>query len=357
LTQSCATCLEKNPRRFETRIQLIAERYARSTTPWVLGYSGGKDSSAVLKLLYEALCMVPKRKTRVYVVYCDTGVEIPIVREHVRTTFNRLRAEAKADGVPVTIRIAEPSIEDRYFVKVIGRGYPPPTNRFRWCTDRLRINPIKRLLASQRTRAATIVVGTRFGESAERDRVLEEHKQSTDRFYFRQSGSADVTLFAPIVDFAVTDVWRVLLTLRRPNAVDGNRVLAIYRDAGAECPVVRDEHGTPCGAGRFGCWTCTVVRKDRAVTSLVEQGHTEMRPLLLFRNWLADVRDQPSARCGIRRNGTVGLGPLTISTRMEALRRLQIAERDSGMSLISQKEVVAIRRLWESDRKSGRYFE
>lgn len=307
--------------------------------------------------MYEALLRVQKRTSRVYVAYCDTGVEIPIIREQVRTTFDRLRAEAKADGVPITIKIAEPRMEDRYFVKVIGRGYPPPTNKFRWCTDRLRIHPIKRLLSTRRARAATVVVGTRFGESAERDRVLEEHTQGTDRFCFRQSGSTAVTLFAPIVDFEVTDVWKVLLTVQRPTAVDGNRVLKIYRDAGAECPVVRDEHGTPCGAGRFGCWTCTVVRKDQAVTSLIAQGYSEMRPLLLFRDWLAQVRDQRSARCGIRRNGTVGLGPLTVSTRMEALRRLQIAERDSGMSLISREEVVAIRRLWDRDRKSERYFE
>lgn len=322
-----------------------------------MGFSGGKDSSAVLKLLYEALRRIPTCKTKVYVAYCDTGVEIPVVREHVRSTFAKLRLESKADGIPITIRIAEPSIEDRYFVKVIGRGYPPPTNRFRWCTDRLRINPIKKLLASQRIRGATVIVGTRFGESDQRDRVLEEHKEGADRFTFRQSGSSNVELFAPIVDFSVSDVWKVLLNMQRPAAVDGSRVLTIYRDAGAECPVVRDEHGTPCGAGRFGCWTCTVVRKDRAVSSLVQQGYAHMSPLLSFRNWLADVRDQPSARCHIRRNGTVGLGPLTISTRMEALCRLQAAEQDSGMSLISTAEVAEIQKLWQIDKESGRYFE
>lgn len=311
----------------------------------------------MLKLVYEAMYRVREAQRKVEVIYCDTGVEIPVVREHVRSTFRKLRAEAKADDLPLRIRIAEPRVEDRYFVKVIGRGYPPPTNKFRWCTDRLRINPIRRLMASVKSPAATVLVGTRNGESAERDRILARYRKPSERFFFDQAGSASTRLFAPIVDFTVPDVWSALLTLPRPVAVDGQRVLEIYKDAGAECPVVRDEHGTACGNGRFGCWTCTVVRKDKAVTSLVSQGYEEMGPLLEFRNWLAAVRDERSARCKVRRNGAPGLGPLTLDTRKEALRRLRHAERDSGLTLISAVEVDAIRSLWRIDRASSAYQE
>jgi DNA sulfur modification protein DndC len=293
----------------------------------------------------------------VEIIYCDTGVEIPLVREHVRLTFRRLRAEARTDELPIKITIAEPRVEDRFFVKVIGRGYPPPTNKFRWCTDRLRINPIRRVLASVPSPAATVLVGTRNGESAERDRILARYRKPSEKFFFEQSGSASTRLFAPIVDFTVPDVWAALLSLVRPVAVDGQRVLEIYKDAGAECPVVRDDHGTACGNGRFGCWTCTVVRKDKAVTSLVSQGHAEMEPLLDFRNWLAAVRDERSARCKVRRNGAPGLGPLTLATRKEALHRLRAAERNSGLPLISDVEIDAIRALWRADRASSVYQE
>jgi|ERR1700683_1669217 len=356
-TQSCETCLLSESRWIDARIGLIAEQYALGDEPWLLGFSGGKDSSAVLKLVYEAVRRTSNAKRLVNVVYCDTGVEIPVVREHVRRTFRRLRLEAKADGIPLRITIAQPNIQDRYFVKVIGRGYPPPTNKFRWCTDRLRINPIRRVLKAQHAKSATVIVGTRGGESAERDRVLARYRNENAQFYFRQHGAPNIRLFAPIVDFGTRDVWSILLSVTKPTAVDGNQVLSIYKDAGAECPVVRDTHGTPCGNGRFGCWTCTVVRQDKAVTNLVAQGYSEMEPLLEFRNWLAAFRDQPSARCRVRRNGVMGSGPLTLRARRETLERLRYAERRSGQQLISKAEITMIRLLWKRDRNSASYRE
>lgn len=308
-----------------------------------------------MKLVYSALLRVHRFKRRVIVAYCDTGVEIPTARREALRVLRRLAEEARVDGLPIVTRIAQPPLANRFFVKVIGRGYPTPTNKFRWCTDRLRIHPMQKLLAGVPN--ATIVLGARTGESAERDRVLSKHRIAGSSLRYRQAGRTDVTVLAPVVDFSVADIWTTLATVAKPTGLEGQRILELYREAGADCPSFRTEHGTACGAGRFGCWTCTVVRKDRSVTGLVSSGHTELLPLLNFRNWLAWIRDVPEARCTRRRNGRPGPGPLTLKIRRQALALLKQAEQQSGMKLIEAREVRAIKALWKADRESPTYRE
>jgi len=105
-------------------------------------------------------------------LYCDTGVEIPVIAEHVRKTLARIKRQAKQDGIPIQAKIVKPRLEDSFFVKVIGRGYPPPTNRFRWCTDRLRIGPVRRVMQSSAKGHSLMLLGTRWKESLERTRTL-----------------------------------------------------------------------------------------------------------------------------------------------------------------------------------------
>ena len=355
--QHCERCLEApiDPR-LGSRLDLIEREYRSGTAPWVIGFSGGKDSSAVLKLVFRVLERSVERQRPVYVVYCDTGVEIPPIATFVRRTLEGVEEEAKKGRLPLTVRIARPAPQNTFFVKVIGRGYPPPTNKFRWCTDRLRIDPVRQILRKVSPNSAVVLLGTRKGESSERDRTLRKHRARRPHYY-KQSGNSAVKVFAPIEDFTVLDVWSTLYALPSPLCLDTTALAQLYRDAGSECPIVRDSKGTPCGAGRFGCWTCTVVRKDRAVSNMVEEGRADLRPLLEFRNWIAAVRDEPAYRCRWRRNGRRGLGPLTLAARKEILRRLRVASRDAQVPLIEASEVRMIHQMWSWDRHSDTYRE
>jgi DNA sulfur modification protein DndC len=356
LTKSCRSCLHRPGTVQELAIQVIRDEYLRGDEPWFLGFSGGKDSSAVLKLTYEAMRRVAHPERPVTVVYCDTMVEIPVVAGFVRSTLRRLAKEAKADNLPLRVKLARPPIGDRFFVKVIGRGYPPPTNKFRWCTDRLRIDPVRRVIGQKFNERAIVLLGTRSGESYQRDRTL-ARQTLEGAYYFRQVGNPNVRLFAPIVDFSTSDVWTTLFNLPLPTSLDTDRLFTLYQDAGAECPIIKDPNGTPCGTGRFGCWTCTVVRRDKAVSSMVTEGHAGLEPLLEFRNWLAKMRDDPTNRCRFRRNGVKGLGPLTLSARKTILRRLLAAESAAARRLIGKSEVTAIKALWKMDLGSSTYRE
>ncbi len=337
-------------------VQDISAAFSDRARRWVIGFSGGKDSSAVLKLAWMALQAGASPAQEVLIVYCDTGVEIPVIGDYVANTMRQLQAEARAAGLPLKTVVAEPEINDRFFVKVIGRGYPTPTNKFRWCTDRLRINPVQRILKATGPMDAVVMLGIRNNESAERDRVLTEYRKG-DSKYFRQSGAGATEVFAPILDFEVIDVWTTLTSGGPPSAIDGTQLAALYRQASGECPIVRDPSGSACAQGRFGCWTCTVVRKDRAVEGLVSEGHGALEPLLKYRNWMATARDHRPYRCKRRRNGAAGVGPLTLSARREFLRRLLHAERLSGMRLIKPEELQRIRELWQADRRDPMYPE
>ncbi|MBB4081097.1 DNA sulfur modification protein DndC [Lewinella aquimaris] len=348
----CEKCLNPISEKNEFSIQVISEELLADPRDWIIGYSGGKDSSTVLALVLESLRRTRSDKT-VTIVYCDTGVEIPLVNEYVYTVFNNLTEECKLFNINVQIKVAKPKLEDTFFVKVIGRGYPSPTNKFRWCTDRLRINPIKQMIPDDTN--VTVLLGVRKGESIERDRTITKH--STDGIYrYKQVGNSNVSIFSPIIDYSTRDVWETLKHSKFPQSIDYQVLGELYRSAGAECPVIKDPKGSACGKGRFGCWTCTVVRQDSAVTLLIEQGYENLRPLLKFRNWLYLARDNPKFRCKKRRNLQPGLGPLTLSAREIILEKLLEAQNVSKIKLITQAEIDLIQELWKKDKNSMSYL-
>lgn len=326
-------------------VERIAQAYGADDEPWVVGFSGGKDSSALLKLLFLALRHTRSYHKPVTVLYCDTGVEIPLASTLARSVLTAFRTEALEAGLPISTAIAEPPLEERFFFKIIGRGYPPPTDKFRWCTDRLRINPVGQLLEAKGYDSATILVGVREGESATRDETLRENV-SGDRYWRKQKGFSSRRLFVPILDFDTIDVWKTLLMIETPVSVPGQKIADLYIDASGECPVVRDDHGAPCGKARFGCWTCTVAKNGTTLRHLISAGHESLTSLLDFRLWLDKHRNNPRYRWKNRRNGQPGPGPMTLTWRRMALEKLLESQKKSGLCLISKTEENEIRRYW-----------
>jgi DNA sulfur modification protein DndC len=332
----------------EGTVSLIQKEYLSSTNPWYIGFSGGKDSSTILKLTFLALMNLKYPQKMVTVLYCDTGVDIPIFASLVKRTLASIENEANSYGIPIKTKIAIPLIQDSFFSKVIGKGYPTPTNKFRWCTDRLRIKPINSVLKSTNSKLNIVLLGIRKGESIERDKIIVRHETGKD-YYFRQSDNANTKIFAPIINYSTEDVWATIAYNPIPNSINAIELMALYRHSGSECPIIKDPRGSPCGKGRFGCWTCTVVRKDKAVQSLVNEGYDQLKPLLSFRNWLVQIRDNPTYRANKRRNGQVGLGPFTLSARKEILDKLLEAEHLSGYKLLTQEESNYIEACWIED--------
>ena len=351
----------------------IQKVYLENARPWVIGYSGGKDSTTALQLIWYALAELPpeERKYPVYVISSDTLVETPVIVSYITGTLDRIETTAREQKMPFQTALVRPKTEDTFWVNLIGKGYPAPYTRFRWCTDRMKIQPANRFILEKVTEYGEVimVLGVRKGESATRDQVLSLHNIQNS-LLLRHTTLPNAFVYAPIVDFSLNDVWMYLLSNSSPWGSDNRQLVTLYRNTSAqgECPLVVDETTPSCGNSRFGCWTCTVVTKDKAMEGLIDNGEEWMEPLLEFRNFLAETQDparKPKDREHRRRNGQITIlndklvyGPYTLEFCKELLKRLLTTQqqvRENGpnpdIKLITDAELEEIRRIWRTERQ------
>ena len=348
--------------------EVIAREYGRKhAQPWVIAYSGGKDSTLLLQVTWEVLAALPDdgRRREVHVVGNDTLVESPLVIRHLRASMDRIAAAAEEAGLPIRTRITRPHIDQTFWVNVIGRGYIPPTRNFRWCTDRMKILPTGSLLERlvKRHGRAVLLVGTRKSESEQRRRNMAKRRVSGSRMN-AHGVIAGCRVFAPLAELDDEDVWKVLMQRRAPWGGTHRSLITLYRNAGGgECPLVLSKEDAPsCGttSPRFGCWTCTVVAKDRSMRGLIASGHEDaavLERLFDFREWLVELREDDGNRQQVRRDGNTRsradgsrvLGPFTLAVRGMILDRLRALEGETGWTLISDAEEEIIRDIWRRD--------
>jgi DNA sulfur modification protein DndC len=335
--------------------ELLDEYTQPHRKPWVIGYSGGKDSTVVLQLAIETMRAVETMRAGplrpLEVVMNDTLVESPLLINHARSELDRVREFVEARGLPVTITITTPKPEESFWVCMIGRGYPAPHRHFRWCTDRLKIRATGDYLAAKAERESLILLlGVHVGESAIRDQSVERYR--SDGRLSPHNTMANCLVYKPIVDFTTADVWDVLMQRPPPWGGTHRDLWTLYRNAaGGECPLVLDKGDAPsCGSSsaRFGCWTCTVVEKDRSARASVDAGHEELEPLADFRDWLKAISRERSRR-RFKNDGRQVPGPFTRATRREILERLTALEAEFGTPLISNDERGLIAEFWAKD--------
>jgi DNA sulfur modification protein DndC len=341
----------------ETKIEEVRRVLKNWNGPIAVAYSGGKDSSVVVKLVYAALLREPSLSSKVSFIYCDTEVESPVVDSFVKYTLGHLSQEMRDSNLQSEVKILKPRIDQSFFVRIIGRGYPPPTTFFRWCTTDLRIRPVQHFLKDAGPNSL-VVVRMRWGGSRQRDRGMTKHgtQELGDAVIQKQRGAGSTAhLYMPIANFDFADVWLTLYELEVPMSIDVFKLAQLYREGSGECPVVREMNDKPCARARFGCWSCTVVRKDRSSDNLLQAGHSSLQPYADFRTWLIEFRQDPLKRCFRRRNGTAGLGPFTLAARREILDRLTELERQVDAVILSSEQRSYIAQLWEEDASSSKY--
>lgn len=331
--------------------------YLGDERPWIVGFSGGKDSTALVQFVYYMLLALPieQRRKRVFVLASDTKVEMPSIVERIDRELILLRAAATRDQLPIEAHTVYPELGDSFWANLIGRGYPSPRPKFRWCTDRLKILPVSKFILERVSQLGSVVVvlGSRIAESTTRAQTMASHHIEGQRFR-PHTDLPKAWVYTPIQYLSSDDIWVYLLQVKSPWGGDNRGLVALYRRAsGGECPLVIDTSTPSCGQSRFGCWVCTVVEHDRSMESLVEAGEDRFVPLLEFRDYLREVRENRAARENIRRNGLPakedGKGPFTLPTRRDLLRRLLLAQKTSGETLIEHAELRAISEIWATE--------
>ena len=358
-------------------IKEIQDTYLADSRPWIIGYSGGKDSTSILSLIYAALLKLrPEERLKpIYVVSSDTLVETPVVVDMIDHLIDRINSQAKEDGLPMSAHKVVPKMNQTFWVNLLGRGYPAPTQTFRWCTERMKIDPVSEFITSKAAEFGQVVVvlGSRSQESASRAQVIKKHK--TGGVLSKHSSLPNAYTYMPIVDWSADEVWQYLMSAECPWGGDNQMLFELYKGSNqGECPLVIDKSTPSCGNSRFGCWTCTVVTEDKALHGLIESGETWMKPLLEFRNKLYHTTNpemKTTFRNHKRRTGKVSYmrgeinddsntqakhipGPYWFKYRKEWLKEIletQKAMNDAGheIKLIHEEELHAIRQEWLRD--------
>ncbi|MFK8273207.1 DNA phosphorothioation system sulfurtransferase DndC [Capnocytophaga canimorsus] len=360
-------------------IEEIADQYAieDNDRPWIIGFSGGKDSTVLLTLTWLALLKIKNEQghkylTRdVWVVCNDTLVENPIITHYVNKVLKKIEDASLTHNLPIKVRKTIPRLEDSFWVNLIGKGYPAPNNAFRWCTERLKIKPTSRFVSDivkseeNDHHEAIILVGTRKSESVTRAKSIKKHEIRGKRLT-KHPLQNNVFVYSPIKELELEEVWYIINTFKSPWGADNKELFDIYMDASAddyECPtmVSNDEHKS-CGQSRFGCWTCTVVKQDKSISAQIENGKKWLIPLRDLRNWIQEERNKPENRSHLRRDGSSAAiphgGVVEMKHRAEILEKVFEAQKTINglgyeIELINKQELIAIQVIWYRDL----YFE
>ena len=342
--------------------------YLHDQRPWMIGYSGGKDSTLLCQLVFEMLESLPEenRSKPVYIVTSDTMVENPIVKAYMHRMNRAINDASNRKKLNIQAHMIYPETRQTFWSLVIGLGYPTPEPPgFRWCTERLKINPSNAFTYNTIKRDGEIVIllGVRKAESAARSRSISsreiEGKLLTPHPHIQKA-----YVYSPLAEIPNEDVWAYLLKDNGKSAwnTDNNYLYSLYQgenlsEEDSVVGQVNKDNMKVTGNSRFGCWICTMVKEDKSLKNFIDHGATELIPLRDFRNWLVDLRSNPDARDYRRRNGNVylmsngefGRGPFTMEARKEILRRLLQLEVDTGFDLITIDELKVIDKMWEDE--------
>ena len=377
MAEKCVSCeankqgVTINKDTIDGLMETIRNLYLCDDIPWVIGYSGGKDSTATLQLVWLALSALPKEQIKkpVHIINTDTMVESPVISKWVQKSLETMDEAAEKQGLPfVTYRLT-PSMDNTFWVNFIGRGYPFPRKKLRWCTDRLKIQPVNTFVKDQIAEHGEIimVIGTRKAESARRAKTMAYYEKKRVRELLSPNQAmVNELVFSPLEDWNDNDVWVFLMQNKNPWGYSNKKLLTLYKGATAdnECPMMVEKGLPSCGKSRFGCWVCTMVAQDKSMEAMISNDEEKawMTPLLEFRNKFGDEeldRDRRSFRkmAGYLQGSYKQLhhGPYKKEVREEWLRDLLIIQKDinengpeefSDFELITLPELRIIRRIW-----------
>lgn len=330
-------------------IEELKEQYFADERPWVVTYSGGKDSTCVLQLvltMLQELHAEGKDYKHTYVVSSDTQVEMPIIERYIQTKLDEITRFADNSSLKLSCHKLSPKIEESFWTLMLGKGYPAPTSSFRWCTERMKINPATEFLKNlvNRHQSILMLLGVRSAESQRRETSIANRKLN-QRGLSPHDNIPNAFVLSPIKHWSNEEVWTYLSETGNSSIQypwkDHSYMMSLYDKGSGEgdCNIALNPEAPSCGKTRFGCWVCTVVEKDRSMEGMLANGEEWMQPLWRYREKLYVYRQPDSGmRDTRRRDGTTGPGPFLPEVRRELLDELLAIEVELTQNYHAQKK-------------------
>jgi DNA sulfur modification protein DndC len=330
--------------------------YGAKYSHWMIAYSGGKDSSATASFVTWAIhtgqIKAPESLT---ILYADTRQELQPLWSVAQLFMDKLR------GQGFNAQTVLPELDERFYVYMLGRGVPPPSNRFRWCTEKIKITPMERALEARRAETGEKflgLTGVRLGESAQRDARIavscsKDSGECGQGWFQTNPPDAVSDTLAPLLHwrlcfvwdwlyFACDDAWMKFAGINHPGHgyIGLGEIAEIYGD---------DE-------ARTGCVGCALASRDKALENLVKNPKwSHLRPLLEIKPLFKELKKPKwRLRKGVpekKKDGSYAkngqrMGPLTMEGRAFGLERILDIQRRAGVDLINAEEEARIREMW-----------
>jgi len=344
----------------------IRTLYLNDDRPWIIGFSGGKDSTTVVQLVWNALLQLPasQRNKKIFVISSDTLVESPPISRLITENHTQINRAAKEQNLPIKAIKLSPRIEDTFWVNLIGKGYPAPNRSFRWCTERLKIRTSDRFILDNVSKFGEIilVLGVRKAESSARAQSINLY-QIEGSILSKHSKFPSAFVYTPLSHFSTEDVWAYLNNNPSPWGGDNQHLSELY-----DPDFVIDDSSPPAGNTRFGCWVCTLVTVDKSIQVLIDSGEEWLKPLRDYRNMLAETqkvekklqyREYKRMDGKIKRksDGSIIPGPYKFECSKYFLKKLLETQKyvqkigpDPDIQLILPEELHEIRKIWRLER-------
>jgi len=306
------------------------ETYGATHRTWVVAWSGGKDSTCLVTMLVWLIVSGRLRAPeRLIVCYADTRQELLPLYEVASDVIQDL------EDRDIDVRRVMAPLDERFLVYMLGYGVPPPHNRFRWCTDKLKLQPMARMMAQIRDETGEkplLLHGVRRGESEARDQRItvacsRDDAECGQGWYEQTLPDAVADKLGPILHWRQCHVWEWLDLWAPKPEFGGWETAQLAQAYGLERNQTKES-----ASARTGCVGCPLVTEDRALSRVLRQPAwsylsplAELKPLYgRLREPGLRLRKPPGERTasGALVSKQERLGPLTMDARRMALDRV-----------------------------------
>lgn len=334
--------------------------YGSNYDHWAIAYSGGKDSSLVATLVPHLIRVgkIPAPKS-LTILLADTRMELTPLFTAAMGVMSELRRRG------FDARVVLPELDYRFFVYMFGRGVPPPSNTFRWCTVQIKIEPMIDALSALKAEKSgkfLMLTGVRLGESAARDARIavscgKNGAECGQGWFQEATPEAVADTLAPALHWRVCLVWKWLRDYAPEFGFPTKDVAEAY--GGNEAEEIN---------ARTGCFGCNLASRDVALETIIQNPlWAYLSPLMRLRPLYAELK-KPHNRLRkdgteTRKDGTLvsnpqRMGPLTFEARLWGLAQVKQIEADVNtvaiatgrptISLINEEEERRILELIEA---------